>query len=449
MLKFSEVNKMKKYFYKLADHTVALAGNGEFIYLNFSGEQSDFVRFNHAKIRQNGNVAQYYLSISLIYEQKQTSSFLTLTLNQEQDIKNIDETVKKLRDTIKEVDKDPYLLYSTNVESTETEEESHLPDSTEIVEDIMKEAGGNDLVGILSTGNIISGFANSAGQKNWFEKPSFNFDWSIYHTTDKAVKAGYAGYYWNSDEFSKKMDKVKAELEIMKRDALTIKPGKYRVYLAPAALESFMSVLGWGGFGLKSQKTKNSALVKLVENEVRLHEGITILEHCKDGGSPNFNSKGFIKPHCTALVENGKHKGSLINPRSAKEYGVEQNGANSMESPEALEMCSGNIESSDILKELGTGIYLNHVHYLNYSERVSCRMTGMSRFAAFYVENGEIIAPVNVMRFDESLFRMLGENFAGATVERERMMSTNTYGGRQTDSTLLPGIIVNDFSFTL
>jgi predicted Zn-dependent protease len=73
----------------------------------------------------------------------------------------------------------------------------------------------------------------------------------------------------------------------------------------------------------------------------------------------------------------------------------------------------------------------------------------MSRFAALWVENGIIKAPINVMRFDESIFRILGENFAGATKERERIMSTSTYGQRATDSTLIPGILVNDFSFTL
>ena len=73
----------------------------------------------------------------------------------------------------------------------------------------------------------------------------------------------------------------------------------------------------------------------------------------------------------------------------------------------------------------------------------------MSRFAAFYVKNGEITAPVNVMRFDESVFKMLGENFVDATSEREMLISTDTYGQRSTESSHLPGIIVKDFSFTL
>ena len=440
---------MKNYFYKLSDQAVSLIKSNEFIYLNLSGEESDFTRLNHAAIRQNGHVSQYFCSVTLVCTKKQASATITLTLDLDNDKKLVEKAVTNLRITLGQIDEDPYILYSTEVKSTEVVESNKLPDTFETISEIIGSAKGLDLVGIFSSGNIVAGFANSLGQKNWFEKPSFNFNWSVYHTTDKAVKAGYAGYVWDSLEFNRKMEKVKNELEIMKREAVTIKPGKYRVYLAPAALDDFMAILGWGGFSLKSQKTKNSSLVKLIENEVKLSSSVSIIENSIDGSSPNFNSTGFIKQDKVILIENGKHAGSLISPRSAKEFDVTTNGANTYEEPVSLEMNSGNIHFSNILKELGTGVYLNNVHYLNYSERTSCRVTGMSRFAALWVENGIIKAPINVMRFDESIFRILGDNFAGATKERERIMSTSTYGSRATDSTLLPGILVNDFSFTL
>lgn len=440
---------MRNYFYKLSDFAVSTTKSNEFLYLNLSGEESDFVRLNHDLIRQNGNVSQYFCSITLICNKKQASATITLTLDFDNDKRLVEKAVPNLRITLGQIDEDPYILYSTEVKSTELVESNKLPNTYETITEIIESAKGLDLVGIFSSGNIVAGFANSLGQKNWFEKPSFNFNWSIYHTTDKAVKAGYAGYIWDSTEFSKKIEKVKTELDIMKRDAVTIKPGKYRVYLAPAALDDFMAMLGWGGFGLKAQKTKNSSLVKLIENEVKLNSSVSIIENSIDGSSPNFNSTGFIKHDKVVLIEKGKHAGSLISPRSSKEFNVPTNGANAYEEPVSLEMNSGNIHFSNILKELGTGVYLNNVHYLNYSERTSCRVTGMSRFAALWVENGIIKAPINVMRFDESIFRMLGENFAGATKERERIMSTSTYGQRATDSTLLPGILVNDFSFTL
>jgi len=440
---------MKNYFYKLADIAVSKTKANEFIYLNFSGEESDFIRLNHAKIRQNGHVSQYYLSITLVVNGRQANSSMAVSKDLETDTAQIVNALDSLRKTTEQVEIDPYILYSTDVVSTETIEKNDLPESEYAVNEIITSARGLDIVGLFASGNIVAGFANSLGQKNWFEKPGFNFSWSVYHSTDKAVKSGYAGYRWDSSAFNAKMDKVRTELEIMKREPVTIKRGKYRVFLAPAALDDFFGVIGWGGFGIKSQKTKNSSLVKLVENEVTLNEAVTVTENTLEGSSPNFNSTGFIKPDVVKLIEKGKHAGSLVSPRSSKEYGEIQNGANSYEMPESLEMKGGNIAPSDILKTLDTGIYLNNVHYLNYSDRASCRVTGMSRFAAMYVKNGEIIAPINVMRFDESVFKMLGENFVDAASEREILMSTDTYGQRSTESSRLPGIIVKDFSFTL
>jgi predicted Zn-dependent protease len=76
-------------------------------------------------------------------------------------------------------------------------------------------------------------------------------------------------------------------------------------------------------------------------------------------------------------------------------------------------------------------------------------MTGMTRFATFWVENGEIVAPLNVMRFDETLYQMLGENLQALTEQRDFILETGTYQERSTQSAYLPGALINDFSFTL
>ena len=61
-----------------------------------------------------------------------------------------------------------------------------------------------------------------------------------------------------------------------------------------------------------------------------------------------------------------------------------------------------------MLAALGTGLYIGNLWYLNYSDRPAGRMTGMTRFATFWVEGGRIVAPVTPLRFDDTLYRMLG-----------------------------------------
>ncbi|MEZ5671358.1 MAG: metallopeptidase TldD-related protein, partial [Thiotrichaceae bacterium] len=76
-------------------------------------------------------------------------------------------------------------------------------------------------------------------------------------------------------------------------------------------------------------------------------------------------------------------------------------------------------------------------------------ITGMTRFATFWVERGEIVAPINVMRFDETLYQMLGNNLQGLTEQRDFILETGTYKERSTQSAHLPGALIHDFSFTL
>ena len=73
----------------------------------------------------------------------------------------------------------------------------------------------------------------------------------------------------------------------------------------------------------------------------------------------------------------------------------------------------------------------------------------MTRFATFWVEGGEIVAPLNVMRFDETAYRLLGDQLLGLTAERELILDAGSYSKRSSGSGHMPGALVEDFTFTL
>ena len=56
---------------------------------------------------------------------------------------------------------------------------------------------------------------------------------------------------------------------------------------------------------------------------------------------------------------------------------------------------------------------------------------------------------MNVMRFDDTVYRMLGDNLVALTAACEPRLSTDTYGARSRRSMTLPGAIIDDFRFTL
>ena len=112
-------------------------------------------------------------------------------------------------------------------------------------------------------------------------------------------------------------------------------------------------------------------------------------------------------------------------------------------------MNPGNLNQNNVVKAIDKGLYLSNIHYLNWSDNAGGRITGLTRYACFWVEGGEIVAPIETMRFDDSFYNFYGENL----VEVEDKSSVNpeveTYGGRSLGATTCPGILVDSFKLTL
>lgn len=440
---------MQEYFNDVADLLQGLLQKDEVYTASFSGEESDFVRFNKSAVRQAGAVSQRAVTVDLIEGRRHAAGSTTLTGDLELDRPRLVDMIADLRETRAHVPEDPFLLYATDVRSGERVAENRLPDGAAAVGAVRDAGQGRDLVGIYAAGGIHTGFASSLGQRNWYTSYSYNLDWCFYHRADKAVKTNYAGFEWDPAAFSRKVELAAEQLAVVAHKPIAIKPGQYRVYLTPAALYELVGLLSWGGFGLKAHRTKQTPLIRMIEGDARLAPGVTISEHTAQGVAPNFQGAGFIRPERVDLIKDGAFGQCLVSPRSAQEYGVPTNGASSRETPESVEVSAGTVPQAEALARLGTGVWVGNLWYLNYSDRTACRTTGMTRFATFWVENGQIKAPLDVMRFDETVYRVLGQNLDGLTAEREMILDSDTYFKRSTVSGRLPGALVNDFSFTL
>jgi predicted Zn-dependent protease len=296
---------------------------------------------------------------------------------------------------------------------------------------------------------VYRGFASSFGQRSWHETTLFNLQWSLYHRADKAVKAALSGLAWDDRALTARMDQARAELAHMARPAKTLAPGKYRAYLTPAAMEDVASLLCWGGFSARALATKQSSLSRMQDGGARLDPRVTMSEATAQGIAPAFQGEGFARPERVPLIDGGRLAGSLVSPRTAREFSLPTNGANAYEAPEALAMAGGALEAADAIAALGTGLYVGNLHYLNYSDRPACRMTGMTRFATFWVENGQVVAPVNVLRFDDTIYRILGTSLEGLTKETELIADSGTYRERALSGMRLPGALLSELTFTL
>lgn len=440
---------MQQYFKQLADAVCAEVPGVERVSLAFSAEASDFVRFNRASVRQATHVEQRYGSVSVVADGRRATGSLSLSGDLAADTRALLAERTTLLAQLPLVPKDRYLLLPAAPQASQRSTRGRLPTATEVIDSVVRHAAGADLVGFYAGGPVMRGYADSQGQRNWHEVDSFLFEWSLYRGGDQAVKSSYAGTEWVEGQLAAKMTQAREQCALLERPLKTLAPGDYRVYFSPVAVADLIGTLSWGGFGLKAVQTGVSTLIKLHRGEAVLHPSMRLTEATAGGIAPSFQDDGFVKPDAVPLVDGGRIAGNLTAPRSAVEYGVAANGSNADEFPESLALAPGSLPEAQVLRTLGTGVYVSNLHYLNYSDRQACRMTGMTRFACFWVENGELVAPIAVMRFDDSFIRMFGEGLVALTDNAELVPDNATYGARQLRSVSAPGAIVEGFRFTL
>lgn len=440
---------MRESFEELARHVDGARRGSETFELYLRSEDSDFVRVNHGSVRQAGSVSQRALTLDLAEGKRHAAGTLTVSGDRASDRARLDALIAELREQRAQLADDPFLLAPDEPESGERVLPSTLPERAEVLDRLRAAGESRDLVGIYAAGPVCHGFASSRGQRNWFSAASFNFDWSFYLQADRAVKASYAGLAWESDAFEAKVARAAEQLDLLSRPTRSLPPGRYAVHLAPDAVGALVGLLGWGGFGLRAQRTKVSPLLRMVDAGETLHASVTLTEDTAGGFAPDFQEQGFRRPERVTLIDAGVYRSALVSPRSAVEFGEPTNGATGQEAPLSLDMAAGTIADADALRVLGTGIHVSNLHYLNYSDRSRCRATGMTRFACFWVENGSIVAPIGVLRFDDTLYRMLGTNLIGLTAERDTILDPQTYGGRSVESMRVPGALIADVAFTL
>lgn len=439
---------MQHYFSQIAEATCARKHVHEEILLYLRAEDSDFCRFNGGKMRQAGQVEQRFLTLTLIQQQKMLRTNISLSGAFADDMDTVERHLKKLRELLPATPEDPYLNFEQAGRSSVSMHSNTLPTAMEACGDVVHLAADDDLVGVFAGGGIYRGFANSLGQFNWYETFNFSLDFSLVEQADKAVKSSYAGFMWDKEQLAKKLTEMRQQKEMLRRPMATVKPGNYRAYLAPSAMEEIFGLLNWQSFGIRSQKTRKATIEKLITGESQLSPMVSVSENTAQGIAPNFDAFGFRKPDKVSLIEKGKHVGALVSARSGREYEVKPTGAAEHESLEALAMDGGSLSLDQVTERLGEGLYINNLWYLNYSDRAACRMTGMTRFATFWVEDGQIKAPLPVMRFDDSLYRMLGTSLEALT-QPELLVSTETYDSRSTSSKSLPGALLAQFALTL
>jgi predicted Zn-dependent protease len=440
---------MENKFNIISDKVFALLNQGEYLTLSFSSENTQFIRFSQSKIRQTGLVDDASLELELIYDNRTCGEAFTLSGDTDADILTAQGILDILRSEVVQLPEDPYIVFPENNGSSRDIHTGNLLLVEDAAEALTPAMQGVDLAGIYASGKIYRGNANSLGQKHWFSTETFSLDYSLITPDEKMVKATFAGSKWNQSEYESFMAASIKKLEFMKRDSIKVEPGEYRTYIASPGIRDILDMFSWNGLSEASIKQGQSSFGKMRNENSKLSPCFSLLEDFRSGSVPRFNDNGEVAPDVLNLVKDGLLENTLINSRTAKEYDVVSNNAGGGEGVRAPYMSPGDLPEADILKKIGTGLYLGNLHYLNWSDCIGGRITGMTRYACFWVEKGEIVAPIENMRFDDSFYNFFGENLEAVSNKVEFNPEVGTYENRSLGGTHCPGVLLSSFSLTL
>jgi predicted Zn-dependent protease len=444
-----ELTALESSFNQLLETLLIKKLEDEEFTLKLSSERSQFTRFNHAKVRQTGYVSDGSIELTLMAEQRSSSRQIPFTGNWGKDWQRAYQALQELREEIPILPIDPYLVLPSGNNTSREVHHSNLLAPDAVVPNILTEVTELDFTGIYAGGVVVKAYGDSRGQKHWFATDTFTLDYSLFSSSGQAVKGTFAGSNWNLASYVTKISEAKKQLKLLSRPVKEVPRGQYKTYFAPAAVADLLHMLSWGAVSQADIQQGNSALAALSRQEKQLSPKFSLRENFQLGLVPRFNELGEMAAPELPIIEQGILVNSLVNSRTAKEYQKIANGANSSESLRTPEVSPGSLRFEQILTKLDTGLYLSNLHYLNWSDRPTGRITGMTRYACFWVENGEIIAPIENLRFDESLYRFWGENLVDFTNSQEFIPEVGTYESRQLGGSLVPGMLVNDFTYTL
>lgn len=443
----------REYFEELARYAHAQLAPREFLFISLEAEQSYFLRINRSKIRQQGSVQDANLSLTMVCESsdglRSGSRSFSVCGNEDVDRRRLRSSIDSLKTDVPQLPVDPFAEKPRLLPSSAMETAGSLADPVSTFEDILSPLEGVDFVGFYAGGPIVRALANSEGLTHWFKTETFVLDYSVYAPNQKAVKGLMGGRKWDLSLYRAQIEEDIERLAHLNVEPKKVTPADYRVYLAPHSVADLLGMFSWGCVGEGSIQRGDSPLRHLRSGEKSFSELLSIAEDFTSGEMPRWNEEGELAPENLTIFKKGQLKNTLISTRTAREYGCASNFASSGEGLRSAVVQAGDLAENEILKKLDTGLYLSNLHYLNWSDQTQSRITGMTRYACFWVEGGKIIAPIENLRFDDTLFRILGENLEALTQRAHIFPETSTYGMRNLGSSRAPGALVSKMKFTL
>ncbi len=210
---------------------------------------------------------------------------------------------------------------------------------------------------------------------------------------------------------SRRVGKIAAAKAIAGASPIDLEPGTYEVVLEPKAVAALLLFPAWLGFNGKAH-AEGTSFAHLGEQQ--FDEQIHLWD---DGTDPRslgrpYDAEGTPKRRVD-LVAAGVTVGLVHDRRSALLAGTESTG-NSIGSesfggyPGDLFLAAGTSSRTELTAGMERGLLVTDFWYNRILDPKTQVITGLTRNGLFLVEHGEVVAPVQNLRFTQSVVAALG-----------------------------------------
>ncbi|MAG35409.1 MAG: hypothetical protein CL878_04065 [Dehalococcoidia bacterium] len=236
------------------------------------------------------------------------------------------------------------------------------------------------------------------------------------------------------------------ERAVRSRDPRAIEPGEYEVLLEPPAAAELLDYTAYAGLGGQSVLEERSFLNELQGQRV-LDPKLSIWDDGHDrGGIPiPFDFEGVPKRR-VLFVDRGAFCEAVYDSLTGQRAGVRSTG-HALPAPNTygplpthLLIGAGSHTRDEMIADIKRGLWITRFWYVNIVHPLSVTLTGTTRDGTFLIENGEVVGPVQNLRFTQSILDALKEL---PMIGKDRQLIRSWLGGA-----VVPPLRLARFTFT-
>ena len=229
------------------------------------------------------------------------------------------------------------------------------------------------------------------------------------------------------------------------QNAHSVEPGTYEVVLSPYAVADLLGHLSWVGFSALA-KQEHRSFMRL--GEKLMSDSVTIGDDCRD---PQlfpypFDDEG-VSTRVVNLIDRGVCSSFVYDTPTALRDGVQSTGHSLPQPntwgpfPRHMHMAAGDRTVDELVGAVRRGLYVTRFWYVRDVHPLRTIITGMTRDGTFLIEGGKLGAPVNDLRFTQSIVDALADVRG---VSRNRLLELE----EGESGVLSPWLHLGHFAFT-